>query len=85
MVNKSGKRVVDEKGTGRSIVTVQSKSEGNQLYLVMDEPTFKIFRDGIKNNGVSPAEVDAWLAKNGKGTPLFAHGKHWPKPPKTRV
>lgn len=75
MVNKSGKRVVDEKGTGRSIVTVQSKSEGNQLYLVMDEPTFKIFRDGIKNNGVSPAEVDAWLAKNGKGTPLFAHGK----------
>lgn len=75
MVNKEGKRVVDEKGTGRSIVAAQSKSEGGQLYLVMDEPTFKIFRNGIKNNGVSPAEVDAWLANNGKGTPLFAHAK----------
>ena len=74
MVDKNGKRVVNEKGTGRSIVTAQSKAPGGQLYLVMDEATFKVFRNGIKNNGVSPEEVDKWLAQNGKGTPLFARG-----------
>lgn len=74
MVDKNGKRVVNEKGTGRSIVTAQSKAPGGQLYLVMDEATFKVYRNGIKNNGVSPEEVDKWLAQNGKGTPLFAHG-----------
>jgi fumarate reductase flavoprotein subunit len=74
MVDKNGMRVVNEKGTGRSIVTAQSAAPGGQLYLVMDEPTFAKFRVGIKNNGVSPEEVDKWLAANGKGTPLFAHG-----------
>ncbi len=72
MVDKSGRRVVNEKGTGRSIVAAQAKA-GGELYLVMDAPTFEVFRNGIKNNGVSPAEVDKWLAENGKGTPLFAH------------
>ncbi len=75
MVDKNGKRVVNEKGTGRSIVTAQSAAPGGELFLVMDEPSFKVFRDGIKNNGVSPEEVDKWLSENGKGTPLFAHGK----------
>lgn len=74
MVDKTGKRVVNEKGTGRAIVTVQSKA-GGELFLVMDAPTFDVFREGIKNNGVSAAEVDAWLAQNGSGTPLFAHGE----------
>lgn len=74
MVDKNGSRVVDEKGTGRSIVTAQSKA-GGILYLVMDGKTFEMFRNGIKNNGVSPVEVDKWLAENGKGTPLFAHGQ----------
>lgn len=73
MVDKNGKRVVDEKGTGPSIIAAQAKAEGGQLYLVMDSPTFQVFREGIKNNGVSAAEVDKWLAENGKGTPLFAH------------
>ena len=38
-----------------------------------DDAAFKVFREGIKNNGVSSDEVDKWLAKNGKGSPLFAH------------
>lgn len=73
MVDKNGKRVVDEKGTGPSIIAAQAKAEGGLLYLVLDEPTFKIFREGIKNNGVSTAEVEKWLAQNGKSAPLFAH------------
>lgn len=73
MVDKNGKRVVDEKGTGPSIIAAQAKAPGGQLYLVLDDATFKTFREGIKNNGVSAAEVDKWLAENGKGTPLFAH------------
>ncbi len=75
MVDKNGQRVVDEKGTGRSIVTAQAKAPQGMLYLVMDKPTFDKFRTGIKNNGISEAEVDQWLEKNGTGTPLFAHGK----------
>lgn len=75
LVNAQGKRVVNEKGTGRSIVTAQAKQTGGQLYLVMDQATFTLFRNGIKNNGVSPTDVDRWLAQNGKGTPLFAHGQ----------
>lgn len=74
MVDKNGNRVVNEKGTGRSIVAAQKKA-GGILYLVLDQKTFDIFRNGIKNNGVSPAKVDKWLAENGKGMPLFAHGK----------
>ncbi len=73
MVDKNGRRVVNEKGTGPSIIAAQAKAPGGQLYLVMDEPTFKVFREGIKNNGVSPAEVAKWLAQNGQGAPLFAH------------
>ena len=73
MVDKNGKRVVDEKGTGPSVIAAQAKAPGGQLYLVLDDATFKTFREGIKNNGVSAAEVDKWLAENGKGTPLFAH------------
>ena len=73
MVDKNGRRVGNEKGTGPSIIAAQAKAPGGQLYLVMDEPTFKVFREGIKNNGVSPAEVAKWLAQNGQGAPLFAH------------
>lgn len=73
MVDKNGRRVVNEKGTGPSIIAAQAKAPGGQLYLVMDEPTFKVFREGIKNNGVSPAEVAKWFAQNGQGAPLFAH------------
>ncbi len=71
MVDKNGRRVVNEKGTGPSIIAAQAKAPGGQLYLVMDEPTFKVFREGIKNNGVSPAEVAKWLAQNGQGAPLL--------------
>lgn len=73
MVDKNGKRVVNEKGTGPSIIAAQAKTPDGQLYLVLDDAAFKVFREGIKNNGVSSDEVDKWLAQNGKGSPLFAH------------
>ncbi|MDO4938075.1 MAG: FAD-binding protein [Sutterellaceae bacterium] len=56
-------------------ITAQAAQKGGQPYLVMDAATFELFRNGIKNNGVSPSDVDLWLAENGTGTPLFAHGK----------
>lgn len=74
LVDINGKRVTNEKGAGKDILATLMKQKNATLYLLMDKPSFEAFRKIIDNNGVTPAEVDKWLASNGKSAPVFAHG-----------
>ena len=74
LVDINGKRVTNEKGAGKDILATLMKQKKATLYLLMDKPSFEAFRKIIGNNGVPPAEVDKWLASNGKSAPVFAHG-----------
>lgn len=74
LVDINGKRVTNEKGAGKDILATLMKQKNATLYLLMDKPSFEAFRKIIGNNGVTPAEVDKWLASNGKSAPVFAHG-----------
>ena len=74
LVDINGKRVTNEKGAGKDILATLMKQKKATLYLLMDKPSFEAFRKIIGNNGVTPAEVDKWLASNGKSAPVFAHG-----------
>lgn len=74
LVDINGKRVTNEKGAGKDILATLMKQKKATLYLLMDKPSFEAFRKIIGNNGVTPAEVDRWLASNGKSAPVFAHG-----------
>ncbi len=74
LVDINGRRVTNEKGAGKDILATLMKQKDATLYLLMDKPSFEAFRKIIGNNGVTPAEVDKWLASNGKSAPVFAHG-----------
>jgi fumarate reductase flavoprotein subunit len=74
LVNKDGKRVINEKASNNDIMQVLEKQPGQMLYLVMDEPTFEKFKEGIFTQGVTQEKLDKWLELNGKGAPIFAHG-----------
>ena len=74
LVDINGKRVTNEKRAGKDILATLMKQKDATLYLLMDKPSFEAFRKIIGNNGVTPAEVDKWLASNGKSAPVFAHG-----------
>lgn len=74
LVNADGKRIANEKGAGKAILAAMMKEKNATAFLVMDAPSFEAFRKIIGNNGITPAEVDKWLAANGKSAPIFAHG-----------
>ena len=73
LVNKSGKRVVNEKSSNRTILEAEIKQEGSMLYLLMDQATFDIFKSNLKEGGITEANVNDWLAGNGSTTPQFFH------------
>ena len=75
LVNKAGRRVVNEKASNFNILTVLEKQPSQSLFLVMDEGTFAKFKEGIRTQGVSDEMIEKWLAANGKASPVFAHGK----------
>lgn len=74
LVNNEGVRLIDEKKSNHDILTVLEKQKGGLLYLVMDQPTWEAFREGVHTLGITDEDLDKWLALNGKGTPIFAHG-----------
>ncbi len=75
LVDRNGKRVVNEKGMGPDIVAEQAKQEDARLFMLMDQATFDSFRENIGGYGISEQMLDGWLENNGKETPYFAHGK----------
>ena len=68
LVNKEGVRVVNEKASNRTILETELQQTGQQLYLVMDQATFDVWKDAVGY------DVSAYLEENGAATPVFAHG-----------
>lgn len=68
LVNKEGKRVVNEKASNRTILETELEQTGKQLYLVMDQETFDVWKNAVGY------DVSAYLEANGTTTPVFAHG-----------
>lgn len=75
LVDRNGKRVVNERGPGISIVTQQEAQPDGILFLLMDQTTFDNFSTNIGGTGISQEMLDSWLETNGKEGPIFAHGK----------
>ena len=68
LVNKEGKRVVNEKASNRTILETELEQTGQELYLVMDQETFDVWKDALGY------DVQEYLDANGKSTPVFGHG-----------
>ena len=68
LVNKEGKRVVNEKASNRTILETELQQTGQQLYLVMDQETFDVWKDALGY------DVQEYLDANGSTTPVFGHG-----------
>ena len=68
LVNQEGKRVVNEKASNRTILETELLQTGQELYLVMDQATFDVWKDALGY------DVQEYLDKNGTELPVFAHG-----------
>ena len=68
LVNKEGKRVVNEKASNRTILETELTQTGQQLYLVMDQETFDVWKDALGY------DVQEYLDANGTALPVFGHG-----------
>lgn len=75
LVDLAGKRVVNERGPGISIVKKQEEQENSTLFLLMDKFTFDTFSDNITGYGISQEMLDGWVENNGKVGPIFANGE----------
>ena len=73
LVDRNGKRVVNERAAGIEIVKEMAKQEDGRLFLFMDQKTFDAFRDNVAGYGISQEMLDGWLENNGKDMPYFAH------------
>lgn len=69
MVNKSGKRVISELDTNHNIKNEEVK-QGGKLFILMDEPSYKAFLTKLSITGISPEDMEKWLAQDGKGYPI---------------
>lgn len=74
-VDRNGKRVVNELGTGASIVEQQEAQDDGRLFLFMDQKTFDSFCSNIGGTGISEELLEEWINNNGSKSPIFASGK----------
>lgn len=74
LVNAEGNRVVDEKASNRTILETELEQTGGQLFLLMDEETFSVWKTKLGGAGISEEDIDGYLEANGTTTPVFAHG-----------
>ena len=74
-VDRNGKRVVNELGTGSSIVEQQEAQDDGRLFLFMDQKTFDSFCNNIGGTGISEELLQEWIDNNGSKSPIFASGK----------
>lgn len=69
MVNKAGKRVISELDTNHNIKNEEVK-QGGKLFILMDQKTYEAFLTKLNITGISKGDMDSWLAKDGKGSPI---------------
>jgi fumarate reductase flavoprotein subunit len=69
MVNKAGKRVINELESNHNIKEAEVK-EGGKLYILMDQKTYDAFLTKLNITGITKADMEKWLAQEGKGSPI---------------
>ena len=76
LVDKEGKRVVNERGLLSDIRSALFAQPDQTLYLVMDEDAFGLFRENLNEHKyANESEIERWLENNGESSPIFAHGE----------
>lgn len=75
LINKEGERVVNEKASNRTILETEVAQTDQMLYLLMDQSTFDAWKVKLAAAGISEADINGWLEKNGSTTPYFMTGK----------
>ena len=68
LVNQEGQRVVNEKASNRTILETELQQTGQELFLVMDQATFDVWKDAVGY------DVQEYLDANGTSLPIFGHG-----------
>jgi len=74
LVNDKGVRVVNEHASNHDILSVELAQDNSQLYLVMDQANFDVWKSKLANTGIGDKALQQYLDANGTSTPLFAHG-----------
>lgn len=74
LIDVSGERVVNEKGSNREILEVLLEKEPQMFYLLIDEETFNMWTPGLEHAGISENDINGWLENNGSESPYFIHG-----------
>lgn len=69
LVNIHGRRVISETASNNAIKNVLLKQPASTLFILMDQATFSAFAKGLHVGGITAAEIDKWIAQDGKGTP----------------
>lgn len=74
LVNVDGVRFVNEKASNRHILEPMLKNKNGQAYVFMDQKSWEGFYKRAPETGVSQADMDKYLANDGKSAPLFVKG-----------
>ena len=74
LINKEGKRVVNEKASNRTILETEIRQTDGMLFLFMDQKTFDMWKERLAHAGISQENIDAWLKNNGSRAPIFIRG-----------
>ena len=74
LVNIDGVRFVNEKASNRHILEPMLKNKNGQAYVFMDQKSWEGFYKRAPETGVSQADMDKYLANDGKSAPLFVKG-----------
>lgn len=74
LVDVDGNRFVNEKASNRHILEPMLKTKNGQAYVFMDQKSWEGFYKRAPETGVSQADIDKYLANDGKEPPLFVKG-----------
>ena len=74
LVNVEGVRFVNEKASNRHILEPMLQNKNDQAYVFLDQKSWEGFYKRAPETGVSQADMDKYLANDGKSAPLFVKG-----------
>ena len=74
LVNQDGQRICNEADPSKDMVPAMRKQRNS--YILMDKATFDFYAETCVSAGYFTQEqLDQWLAENGTGVTVFAHGE----------